>query len=153
MSKVKTIADMRRDSLAVLLYNRVKDGENRTINEWAEEFDVMPSTIQRALSRLRKVNCHLHPVGGSQGANPTPGKVRDIMDNQDNFIEVYERVTLNQVNPGIRSLLSKSEEGHLKFPNFTTLLKSNLRYFSGLLMGIVGTARYRSLSNGDTRKE
>ena len=116
---MKTIENLQKESLAYRLYDKIKnDGEHKTINEWAEEFDTLPYAIQSALGRLRKVNCHLHPVGTD--TNPhgesKKGVVVDIMEKEEYFQEVYERGMKNRLIPGILDFSKQSETARERFP-------------------------------------
>ena len=117
---MKTIDSLQKDSLAYRLYDRIKnDEQHKTINEWAEEFDTLPYAIQSALGRLRKVNCHLHPVGTvtNPHGEPKKGVVVDIMEREEWFQEVYERGMKVRLVPGILDFSNKSELAKVKFPH------------------------------------
>jgi len=119
---MKTIESLQKDSLAYRLYDKIKnEGEHRTINEWAEKFDTLPAPIQSALGRLRKANCHLHPVGTVTDLhNPEKSKkgvVVDIMEREEWFQEVYERGMKNRVIPGIKDFYHKTETAVRIFPS------------------------------------
>ena len=116
---MKTIDSLQKDSLAYRLYDRIKnDEQHKTINEWAEEFDTLPYAIQSALGRLRKANCHLHPVGTvtNPHGEPKKGVVVDIMEREEWFREVYERGMKNRLIPGILDFSNKSEVARTRFP-------------------------------------
>lgn len=113
-----TIDKMQKDSLAYKLYKRVKAGEKRTINEWAEEFNTLPYAIQSALGRLRKADAHLHPLNISRSGEVKPGRgvVVDIMEKQEWFENVYERGMRNNLLPSIFGFTHKSQLGSEVFP-------------------------------------
>jgi hypothetical protein len=116
---MKTIDNLQKDSLSYRLYDRIKNGnEHRTINEWAEEFDTLPYAIQGALGRLRKVNCHLHPVGTvtNPHGESKKGVIVDIMEKEEYFQEVYERGMKNRLIPGILDFSKQSEVARVAFP-------------------------------------
>lgn len=116
---MKTVHDMRKDGLAWQLYDRVKAGEKRTINEWAEEFDILPDAISRALTRLRKANGHLHPVGTVTdfSGKAKKGIVVDIMEREEWFTEIYDRRFRVTINPAIKDYFRKTELGLKAFPH------------------------------------
>lgn len=115
---MKNVESLKKGGLPSLLFNRVKDGEKRTINEWAEELDILPRNISSALGRLRKVNAHLHPVGTvvDFSGKSKQGVVVDIMEKEEWFKEVYDRSFTNRLHPAIKDYFRKTELGREKFP-------------------------------------
>lgn len=116
---MKTIHEIDKKSLTYILYDRIENGEERTIDEWARELDTFPDNIQSALGRARKMNVHLHPVGTITNPNggSKKGIVRDIMKKEEWMQEVYERRMTNAVLPGIKDFYRKTETATEEFPN------------------------------------
>lgn len=148
---MKNISEVNQESLMYQLYIRVKGGEHRTINEWANEFNVIPRSIAGALSRLRKMNIHMHPVGTVTGftGESKSGVVVDIMTNSEYFTEVYNRAVKTRVNPSIRDILAKSETAYSIFPKFARFLEFNLKYFISRLSGKGSDGDYTTLSDDE----
>lgn len=117
----KSLETLRKDGLANKLAEQIIGGERKTINEYAERFDVMPNAIQSALGQLRKLGFHAHPVGTVTGpkGETQRGKVIDIMADKtgQSFQEVYQRRMNNGILPAILDLKSKSEIGIKLFPS------------------------------------
>lgn len=97
----------KKEGYVAQMARRVHNGEMKTINEWAEEFEIEPRQLRSYMSRGRNKNkqpYHLYPMPNMQGQ---PGVVVDIMERTESFRSVmadYDNRVINHMLAGIKAL-------------------------------------------------
>lgn len=128
MTKIRKPRGMLDKFLTMLLA-----GEEKTIGEWAEEFQVSKFKVSKMLQRLRQhYGFHqFHPIGTKFGPGlSAPGIVVDINQNKEWILETMEHQKRNSIDPQLKAFADWIEKGYRKYPslrqNFRSYLSNEL---------------------------
>lgn len=98
----------------------IENGDEKTIDEWAEEFNISPRDIQNTLTNLRKKGYLYYPNGGAsgnfKGMGAKKGKIVKITSNKKYFLATMSQERLHHIGPHLTAFSRFLEIGVNKFP-------------------------------------
>lgn len=104
----------QQDMIPKQLVSRVRSGEARTRSEWAREFDTSINYIDKVLTKLRKRNHMLYPVGTGFRME---GIIKEVVKRSRDYRETSERMSKTFINPHVISGFRLRENYLLEDPS------------------------------------
>jgi len=107
---------LRPNSLAKRLSDAIEAGADMTVDEFADQFHVLPFKIRRTLSYLRKNGYLYYPVDTKTGKESVQGKVTKIMKSKDFIMQTMVRHDKHYLRPQLVSAFRIIEQAVVAFP-------------------------------------
>lgn len=118
---------LHKNGIPFKLMQQVEAGAEKTVSEWAEEFNVTPQRIRNALTELRKRGNLFYPIGTQTGSIVAQGIITKVVDKEENLLSTMEKQRTNYIDPQLISFARFVEQGLQKHPQLAPVFKTFLK--------------------------
>ncbi len=119
---------LRKDSKTFQLYNRIIEGEERTVKEWAKILNITENNLRTKLTSMRKTGYPIFPIGTVKGKGQasSQGVLKLITESLDDCVETSFRYRDQHQMPLLKNLFRLYEQQIVAHPELADTIESDL---------------------------